>query len=86
MSFQVPPLSCQRLWKKATSSGMFEYQVRKNWAKAMYDQKAIHPKRSLPRSWKCSTFTALPSSPLRIRSMVVRIRMAIVKSCIPAKK
>ena len=63
MSFQVPPLSCQRLWKKATSSGMFEYQVRKNWANAMYDQKTIHPKSSLPMSWKCSTLTALPSRP-----------------------
>ncbi len=33
--FQVPPLSCQRLWNQASSSGMFEYQVRKNWAKVM---------------------------------------------------
>ena len=49
--FHVPPLSCQRLWKKATSSGMFEYQVRKNWANEMYDQNTIHPKRSLPMSW-----------------------------------
>src|SRR3984957_19426107 len=63
-AFHVPPLSCHRWWNQVSSSGMFEYQVRKNWANAMYDQNAIHPKSSLPRSWKCSTLTALPRMPL----------------------
>ena len=85
-SCQVPPLSCQRLWKNATSSGMFEYQVRKNCANAMYDQNAIQPKRSLPMSWKCSTFTALPSRPLRLSSRAVRMSIAMWKSDIWAKK
>src|ERR1035441_7727381 len=80
MLFQVPPLSCQRRWKNVSSSRMFEYQVRKNWANAMYDQNAIHPKSSFPMSWKCSTVTALPRMPLRCRASAVTINVAMLNS------
>ena len=37
---------------------MLEYQIRKYWLKAIYDQKTVKESTSLPRSWKCSSVTA----------------------------
>src|SRR5580704_762515 len=85
VTFHVPPLSPQRWWNQDTSSGMFEYQVRKNWANEMYDQNTIHPKRSFPRSWKCSTFTASPRRVLRLSISVQRMSDAIWKRAHCAK-
>ncbi len=54
---QVFQLSVLRTRKNSVSSGMFAYQIRKNWLNAMYAQNTVKDSSSLPMMWKCSVLT-----------------------------